>query len=58
MWWWGNQAEHPETKIYGNRGKSFNVDMHSDVYESIWFKRGMVIGTIVLLIQGLRSARK
>ena len=43
--------------------------MYSDVYESIWFKLGVMIGTIVLyitmlvwltltLIQGRRSGRK
>ena len=29
---------------------NFNVDMHSDVYESIWLKLGVMIETIVLYI--------
>ena len=41
-----------------------NVDMHSDVYESIWFEVGTQICICILvlidltLIKGQRSARK
>ena len=67
--------------IYWNEGRNccfadciqenFNVDMHLDVYESIWFRFGLMIDTILLyilivvlltltltLIQGHRRARK
>ena len=42
---------------------NFNVDMHVDVYESVWFKIGMMIDTIVRFDTGLigldhRNARK
>ena len=49
--------------------KNFIVDMHSDVWELIWFKLGMMIDTVkfdilvlvyvaLTMIQGHRSARK
>ena len=50
----------PLNKFHGNKGskccftdcikKPFNVGMHSDVYESVCFKLGMVIDTFVLCI--------
>ena len=63
------------SEIYWNKGNNccftdhitnFNVDLHSDIHESIWFKLGLMIHTIVLysmillwltltLIQGHRS---
>ena len=49
--------------------KNFSIGMHLNIYESIWFKLSMMIGTIDLyililvfltltFIQGHRSARK
>ena len=38
------------TAVWLNCVKNFNVDMQLDVYESIWFKLGMMIDTIKLSI--------
>ena len=61
MWWWNSSSWTPwdSSKGYWKKGnnccfidcfKNFNVGMHSDVYESIWFKLGMMIDTVVLYI--------
>ena len=82
MWWWSNSSwaswdsflerfceAREMTAVSQTVSKHFNVGMHSDVPELIWFKLGLMIVTIVLyslilvlltltLIQGHMSARK
>ena len=71
------QVEHLDTTFEWDKGnnyftdriKNFSVGIHSDIYESIWFKLGLMTDTVELyililvlltltLIQGHRSARK
>ena len=40
----------PCTYCFTDCVKNFNVGMHSDIYQWIWFKLGMMIDTIVLYI--------
>ena len=38
------------TAVLQTGSKNFNIGMHLDVYEWIWFKLGMIISTILLYI--------
>ena len=66
MYWIWNKKK---SAVLFTGSKNFNVGMHSDVYELIWFKFSMIIDTIVLYIlilvritltftEGHRSMRK
>ena len=49
LWYKGNSCRFV-IFVFFAVSENFNVGMHSDIYESIWFKLGMLIDTIELCI--------